>query len=87
MLPRLRLISPLAACVAALALPSLASAEVSRAVSPGESLWSIARTLLGSDASPAQIAREVNRLWELNKDRIGTGDPDLLKVGTRLTLG
>jgi N-acetylmuramoyl-L-alanine amidase len=41
-LPRLRLYSPLAACVAALALPSLASAEVSRAVSPGESLWSIA---------------------------------------------
>ena len=41
MLSRLRLIS-LAACAAALALPSLASAEVSRAVSPGESLWSIA---------------------------------------------
>jgi len=40
-LSRLRLIS-LAACAAALALPSLASAEVSRAVSPGESLWSIA---------------------------------------------
>jgi len=40
-LPRLRLIS-LTACAAALALPSLASAEVSRAVSPGESLWSIA---------------------------------------------
>jgi LysM repeat protein len=55
-------------------------------VQPGESLWSIARKLLGADASPAQIAREVNRLWELNKDRIGTGDPDLLKVGTRLTL-
>jgi LysM domain len=55
-------------------------------VQPGESLWSIARKLLGADASPAQIAREVNRLWELNKDRIGTGNPDLLKVGTRLTL-
>ncbi len=42
MLSRLRLISPLLACAAALALPSLASAEVSRAVSPGESIWSIA---------------------------------------------
>lgn len=41
MLSRLRLIS-LPACAVALALPSLASAEVSRAVSPGESLWSIA---------------------------------------------
>jgi LysM repeat protein len=58
----------------------------SHVVQPGESLWSIAKKLLGSDASPAQIAREVNRLWELNKDRIGTGDPDLIKVGTELTL-
>ena len=32
------------------------------------------------------IAREVNRLWELNRERIGTGDPDLLMVGTRLML-
>jgi hypothetical protein len=29
---------------------------------------------------------EVNRLWELNKDRIGTGDPDLLPVSTELRL-
>lgn len=69
------------------AQPALTKNARSHVVQPGESLWSIARTLLGSDASPAQIAREVNRLWELNKDRIGTGDPDLLKVGTRLTLG
>jgi hypothetical protein len=56
-------------------------------VRPGESLWSIARDLLGPDAtSPARIAREVNRLWELNSARIGTGDPDLLLVGTRLVL-
>jgi nucleoid-associated protein YgaU len=55
-------------------------------VQAGESLWSIARKLLGPDASPAQIARQVERLWELNKDRIGTGDPDVLKVGTRLIL-
>ena len=55
-------------------------------VLPGESLWSIARDLLGRDASPARIAREVNRLWELNKRRIGTGDPDLLMSGTRLRL-
>jgi soluble lytic murein transglycosylase-like protein len=33
---------PVAAAVAALAAPSFASAEVSRAVRPGESLWSIA---------------------------------------------
>jgi nucleoid-associated protein YgaU len=55
-------------------------------VRPGESLWSVARDQLGSRASTAQLAREVHRLWELNKDRIGTGDPDLLMVGTRLEL-
>jgi LysM repeat protein len=55
-------------------------------VRPGDSLWSIARRLLGPGASPAQIARKVNRLWELNKDRISTGDPDLLRVGIELKL-
>ena len=55
-------------------------------VRAGESLWSIARDMLGGTASIAQIAREVNRLWELNKDRIGTGDRNLLMIGTRLEL-
>ncbi len=55
-------------------------------VQRGESLWSIASDLLGHQASPARIAREVNRLWKLNSSRIGTGTPDLLMVGTRLTL-
>jgi nucleoid-associated protein YgaU len=57
-----------------------------RIVKSGDSLWSIARKLLGPSASPAQIAREVDRLWELNKDRIGTGNRDLLMVGTKLRL-
>ena len=52
----------------------------------GESLWAIATDLLGSEATPAAIAREVQRLWQLNRDRIATGDPDLLMVGTRLLL-
>jgi LysM domain len=55
-------------------------------VRPGDSLWSIARRLLGSDASAGRIAREVNRLWELNRDRIGTGDASLIHVGTVLRL-
>jgi LysM repeat protein len=55
-------------------------------VQPGDSLWSIARRLLGGDASAGRIAREVNRLWTLNRSRIATGDPDLLMVGTRLEL-
>jgi hypothetical protein len=41
---------------------------------------------VGRDASAGRIAREVNRLWSLNRTRIATGDPDLLMVGTRLEL-
>jgi hypothetical protein len=55
-------------------------------VQAGESLWAIASDLLGRDASAARIAREVHRLWALNKDRIATGDPDLVMIGTRLVL-
>ena len=55
-------------------------------VQPGDSLWSIATKLLGPDASPAEIARKVSRLWKLNAKRIGTGRPDLLFVGTKLRL-
>jgi hypothetical protein len=55
-------------------------------VQPGDSLWSIAERLLGPDASTAEVARKVHRLWTLNEDRIATGDPDLLRVGTVLKL-
>ena len=55
-------------------------------VRPGESLWSIAADLLGDRATVPRIAREVNRLWELNNEVIGTGRPDLLLAGTRLRL-
>jgi nucleoid-associated protein YgaU len=55
-------------------------------VQPGDSLWSIASRVLAPGTSNGRAAREVSRLWELNKQRIGTGDPDLLKVGTVLRL-
>ena len=55
-------------------------------VRAGECLWSIARDQLGAGATPAAIARMVNRLWELNADRIATGDPDLIVTGTTLEL-
>jgi hypothetical protein len=54
-------------------------------VQRGDSLWSIAQRRLGQ-ATTGQVAREVHRLWELNKERIATGDPDLLVVGTVLRL-
>jgi LysM repeat protein len=57
-------------------------------VRPGDSLWSIATRLLArhGDASAADMAQEVARLWALNADRIGTGDPNLLPVGVVLRL-
>jgi hypothetical protein len=55
-------------------------------VLPRESLWSISQDVLGDGASIAKIARKVNRLWELNSTRIGTGDRDVLLVGTELRL-
>ena len=55
-------------------------------VLPGESLWSIASALLDADASSAAVALQVRRLWRLNEARIGTGDPNLLRIGVRLRL-
>jgi hypothetical protein len=55
-------------------------------VQRGESLWSIATDRLGERAGVARIASEVNRLWQLNEDRIASGSPDLLYAGTRLRL-
>lgn len=55
-------------------------------VRPGESLWSIATALLPPGAGNAEIAAEVQRLWRLNADRIGTGDPNLILIGTVLEL-
>lgn len=58
----------------------------SHTVHAGECLWSIAAALLPAGAGNAEIAAEVQRLWKLNAARIGTGDPSLLYVGTRLRL-
>src|SRR5829696_359837 len=58
----------------------------SHTVEAGESLWTIATDVLRHDATAAQVAREVHRLWSLNRERIATGDPDLLPVGTTLVL-
>jgi hypothetical protein len=41
---------------------------------------------LGGHAATAEIAREVDRLWQLNEDRVASGDPDLLYTGLRLRL-
>lgn len=86
--------APTAEAATASTVPVVARSSGSRAapgdrfhvVRPGESLWSIAADLLGDRATVARVAREVNRLWELNDERIRTGDPDLLYAGTRLVV-
>jgi hypothetical protein len=65
--------------------PPARSSDDSYTVRRGESLWTIASDLLGSDAAVAEIAAESNRLYALNRDRIGP-DPDYLIAGTVLRL-
>jgi hypothetical protein len=55
-------------------------------VQPHDDLWSIAERLLGGEPTNGRIAREVDRLWQLNEDRIWTGDPDLIHPGMVLRL-
>lgn len=68
------------------AVPTGAIAGPTYTIQPGDSLWSIARRVLGGNPSVGQIAREVNRLWELNRERIGTGNPSLIHAGIVLRL-
>jgi hypothetical protein len=49
-------------------------------VNPGDSLWSVVQERLDPEALPQQIALEVDRIYELNQDRIG-GDPNLIFPG------
>jgi hypothetical protein len=55
-------------------------------VRSGDCLWHIAAALLPGGASDTEIAGEVARLWSLNEDSIGTGDPSLIYAGTTLRL-
>lgn len=60
--------------------------EGSYVVRSGDCLWHIAAALLPAGASDAEVAAEVARLWALNEDSIGTGDPSLIYAGTELRL-
>ena len=56
-------------------------------VESGDCLWSIARDLLGQEASDAKVAAKVSALWDLNDSEvIRTGDPDLIHPGQKLRL-
>ena len=62
-----------------------ARATESVVAAPGDSLWSISARWLGPDATARQVANGVERIYALNRDRIGA-DPNLLLAGQRLAL-
>ncbi len=54
-------------------------------VEPGDSLWAIAQERLGPNATPQQVATEVDRIYGLNQNQIGN-NPDLIFPGQELLL-
>jgi LysM domain len=54
-------------------------------VEPGDSLWSISEEHIGPGVTPEQIAYEVERIFELNRDQIGQ-DPNLIFPGQEFFL-
>jgi hypothetical protein len=54
-------------------------------VEPGDSLWSISEEHLGAGATPEQVAYEVQRIFELNRERIGE-NPNLIFPGQQFFL-
>ena len=78
--------APVAAPAREVAAAPKASATGTHRVSAGESLWSIARARLGAEASNAQIAHMVERLWKLNASRIGTGSASMIPAGITLRM-
>lgn len=55
-------------------------------VKAGDCLWFIAERQLADGATDADIAAEVNRLWQRNAEIIATGDPNLIYPGQVLRL-
>src|ERR671911_55900 len=55
-------------------------------VEPGDSLWSISEEHIGPGATPEQITYEVERIFELNRERIGE-NPHLIFPGQEFFLG
>src|SRR5215218_9058419 len=80
------------ALLAALLLPGQAEAQeqatpktTTKLVQPGDSLWTIAQARLSPDAAPQQVAEEVGRIYELNRDQIGE-NPNLIFPGQQFFL-
>jgi nucleoid-associated protein YgaU len=66
-------------------LPAIPEAVDTRVVQPGDTLFGIAQEQLGPAAPPEFIAGQVDRIHELNRDRIGD-NPHLIFPGQELRL-
>jgi Domain of unknown function (DUF4397)/LysM domain len=55
-------------------------------VAPGDSLWKIAAAHVAPGADNSAVYAEVIRIWNANASRIGTGDPNMIFPGTRLSI-
>jgi peptidoglycan hydrolase-like protein with peptidoglycan-binding domain len=55
-------------------------------VQPGDALWPIAEHHLARTNSVTEIAKQVQDLESINRDRIASGDPNLLEAGEELRL-
>jgi nucleoid-associated protein YgaU len=69
---------------APVAEPTATSDENTYEVRSGDTLWSVAAQLLGSDATNKEIAAEVRRLYRLNADVLES--PDVIVPGDELRL-
>ncbi len=65
---------------------SKSSTRHTQVVAQGQSLWTIAQGLVREPGSIAEVAFKVERLWQLNAERIGTGNPNLIYPGQSLRL-
>lgn len=63
-----------------------ATASRTLVVRSGDSLWTIARSLLPPGASQSEVQSKLHELWSRNAARIGTGDPNMIFPGQRLTV-
>jgi nucleoid-associated protein YgaU len=55
-------------------------------VAPGDSLWVIADRFVKPPKTDERINAFLHRIWDRNSIRIGTGDPNLIFPGQRLSL-
>jgi hypothetical protein len=65
--------------------PAPESSTTRLVVEPGDSLWSISEEHIGPGATPKQIAYEVERTFDFNRERIG-GNPNLIFPGQEFVL-